>query len=159
MGRTEVSKEVDEIVDRYKGQITDSIGILQDIQSRYNYLPKDALVRMAVSLNIPLSQVFSLATFYKAFSLKPRGKHLISVCMGTACHVRGAPRIADEVQRRLNLKRGETTKDNKFTFEVVNCLGCCAIGPVMVIDSKYYEHMTVSKIGPTLRKYETGRLR
>lgn len=159
MGRTEVSKEVDEIVSRYKGQIIASVGILQDIQSRYNYLPKDALVRMAVSLNIPLSQVFSLATFYKAFSLKPRGKHLISVCMGTACHVRGAPRIADEVQRRLNLKRGETTEDNKFTFEVVNCLGCCAIGPVMVIDSKYYEHMTVSKIGPTLRKYETGRLR
>jgi len=156
MERTKVLKEVDEIVGRYKGQITGSVGILQDIQNRYNYLPKEALVHMAKRLNVPLSQVYSLATFYKALSLRPRGKHLISVCMGTACHVRGASRIADEIQRRLNIKVGETTEDDKFTFEVVNCLGCCAIGPVMVIDGKYYEHMAVRKINPILRKYETG---
>jgi len=156
MKRTIVSKEVDEIVNRYEGQITGSVGILQDIQSRYNYLPKEALVHMAKRLNVPLSQVYGLATFYKALTLKPRGKHLISVCMGTACHVRGAARIADEIQRRLNVKVGETTEDSKFTFEVVNCLGCCAIGPVMVVDGKYYEHMSVRKIGPILRKHETG---
>jgi len=156
MERTKVFEEVDEIVGRYEGQITGSVGILQDIQNHYNYLPKEALVHMARRLNVPLSQIYSLATFYKAFSLRPRGKHLISVCMGTACHVRGAPRIADEIQRRLNIKVGGTTEDNKFTFEVVNCLGCCAIGPVMVIDGKYYEHMAVRKIDPILRKYETG---
>jgi len=157
MEKTKIFQEVDEIVGRYKGQITGSVGILQDIQNRYNYLPQEALVHMAKRLNIPLSQVYSLATFYKAFSLRPRGKHLISVCMGTACHVRGAFRIADEIQRRLNIKVGETTEDSKFTFEVVNCLGCCAIGPVMMIDGKYYEHMTVRKIEPILQKYETGR--
>lgn len=157
MERTEIFQEVDEIVDRYKSQITGSVGILQDIQNRYNYLPKEALVHMAKRLNLPLSQVYSLATFYKTFSLRPRGKHLINVCMGTACHVRGAFRIADEIQRRLNIKVGETTEDSKFTFEVVNCLGCCAIGPVMVIDGKYYEHITVRKIESILQKYETGR--
>jgi NADH-quinone oxidoreductase subunit E len=157
MEMTKIFQEVDEIVGRYKGQITGSVGILQDIQTRYNYLPKEALVHMAKRLNLPLSQVYSLATFYKAFSLRPRGQHLISVCMGTACHVRGAFRIADEIQRRLNIKVGETTEDSKFTFEVVNCLGCCAIGPVMVIDGKYYEHMSVRKIDPILQKYETGR--
>lgn len=157
MERTKIFQEVDEIIGRYKGQITGSVGILQDIQTRYNYLPKEALVHMAKRLNLPLSQVYSLATFYKAFSLRPRGQHLINVCMGTACHVRGAFRIADEIQRRLNIKVGETTEDSKFTFEVVNCLGCCAIGPVMVIDGKYYEHMSVRKIDPILQKYETGR--
>ncbi len=156
MERTKISKEVDEIVSRYEEQIIGSVGILQDIQKLYNYLPKEALVHMAKRLDVPLSQVYGLATFYKAFSLKPRGKHLISVCMGTACHVRGAPRIADEIQRRLNIKVGQTTEDNKFTFELVNCLGCCAIGPVMVIDGKYYEHMIVRKIDPILQKYKTG---
>lgn len=156
MERTMIFKEVDEIVSRYKRQITESVGILQDIQNRYNYLSKEALVHIARRLNVPLSQVYSLATFYKAFSLRPRGKHLISLCMGTACHVRGVARIADEIQRKLDVKVGETTEDNKFTFEVVNCLGCCAIGPVMVIDGKYYEHMTLRKIDPILRKYETG---
>jgi len=155
MEMTKIFQEVDEIVSRYKGQITGSVGILQDIQKRYNYLPQEALVHMAKRLNVPLSQVYSLATFYKAFSLRPRGKHLISVCMGTACHVRGAFRIADEIQRRLSIKVGETTEDSKFTFEVVNCLGCCAIGPVMVIDGKYYEHMTVRKIEPILQEYKT----
>jgi len=156
MERTMVSKEVDEIVSRYEGQITGSVGILQDIQNRYNYLPQEALVHMAKRLNVALSQIYGLATFYKALTLKPRGKHLISVCMGTACHVRGAARIADEIQRRLNVKVGETTEDSKFTFEVVNCLGCCAIGPVMVVDGKYYEHMSVRKISRILRKYETA---
>jgi len=156
MERTKISKEVDEIVSRYEEQIIGSVGILQDIQKLYNYLPKEALVHMAKRLDVPLSQVYGLATFYKAFSLRPRGKHLISVCMGTACHVRGAPRIADEIQRRLNIKVGQTTEDNKFTFELVNCLGCCAIGPVMVIDGKYYEHMIVRKIDPILQKYKTG---
>lgn len=155
MKGTEVIKEVDEIVDRYRAELTGSVGMLQDIQGRYNYLPKEALGRMAERLKVPLSQVYSLATFYKAFTLRSRGKHLICVCTGTACHVRGTPRITDEIQRRLGIKPGETTQDNEFTFEVVNCLGCCAIGPVMVIDGRYYERVTVSRIEPILRKYKT----
>lgn len=154
MKATEFSKEVDEIANQYKGKIIGSVSILQDIQGRYNYLPKEALVHMAIRLNVPLSQVYSLATFYKAFSLRPRGKHLISVCMGTACHVRGAPRIADEIQRRLNIKAGQTSKDNKFTFEVVNCLGACALGPLMVIDGEYFGKMTTRKVESVLKRYK-----
>lgn len=154
MQTTEIVKEVDKIVGRYKAQVTGSIGVLQDIQSRYNYLPKAALVHMAKRMNLPLSQVYSLATFYKAFSLKPRGKHLISVCMGTACHVRGAPRIADEIQRRLNIKPGETTQDKKFSFAVVNCLGACALGPLLVIDGEYFGKMNVRKVESILKRYK-----
>ena len=133
----------------------DVIRILQEIQSKYNYLPKKDLSRITKELNIPLSQTYSLATFYKAFSLKPRGKFLVSVCMGTACHVRGAARVVDELCRRLDVKVGETTKDLKFTLETVNCLGCCAIGPVMQINDKYYGHMTAKKVSNILQKYKT----
>jgi len=154
MERTKISKEVDEIVNRYEGQITGSVGILQDIQKRYNYLPKEALVHMAKRLDVPLSQVYGLATFYKAFSLKPRGKHLISVCMGTACHVRGAPRIADEIQRRLNIKPGQTSRDLQFSLETVNCLGACALGPLMVIDGEYFGKMSARKVEAILKRYK-----
>ncbi|MBM3253595.1 MAG: NADH-quinone oxidoreductase subunit NuoE [Candidatus Omnitrophica bacterium] len=153
MKQVDLDKETDKIVDRYNARITGSVSILQDIQALYHYLPKEALIRVAERLNIPLSQVFSLATFYKAFTLKPHGKHLVCVCLGTACHVRGAHSLVDELQRRLKIKPGETTKDNKFTLAVVNCLGCCAIGPVMVIDDKYYEHVRVNKIDSILNKY------
>ena len=131
----------------------DVIRTLQEIQNKYNYLPKKDLVRLTKKLNIPLSQTYSLATFYKAFSLRPRGEFLISVCMGTACHVRGANKIIDEICRRLDVKAGETTKDLKFTLETVNCLGCCAIGPVMQINDKYYGHMTAKKVSGILQKY------
>ncbi len=157
MTKTKVIKEVDEIVSQYKGRVTGSIGILQDIQGKYNYLPKEALEQVAKRLDVPLSQVYSLATFYKTFSLKPRGKHLVSVCMGTACHVRGAPRISEEVQRRLNVKAGETTKDDMFTLEVVNCLGACALGPLMVIDGEYYGNMDAGKVDAILKKYEKDK--
>lgn len=133
----------------------DVIGKLQEIQIKYNYLPKKDLVRITEELDIPLSQTYSLATFYKAFSLKPRGKFFISVCMGTACHVRGAARIVDELCRRLDIKVGDTTKDLKFTLETVNCLGCCAIGPVMQINDRYYGHMTAKKVSAILQKYKT----
>jgi len=154
MERTKISKEVDEIVSRYEEQIIGSVGILQDIQKRYNYLPKEALVHMAKRLDVPLSQVYGLATFYKAFSLKPRGKHLISVCMGTACHVRGAPRIADEIQRRLNIKPGQTSRDLQFSLETVNCLGACALGPLMVIDGEYFGKMSARKVEAILKRYK-----
>jgi len=149
-----IIKDTDKIVDKYDAKITGSIGMLQDLQSKHGYLPKEALEQVAKRLEVPLSQIFSLATFYKAFTLKPRGKHLVSVCMGTACHVRNAPRLLDEISRRLKIKPGETTKDDKFTLEAVNCLGACALGPLLVIDGEYYGNMTVKRIDAVLEKYK-----
>ncbi|MBU2102302.1 MAG: NAD(P)H-dependent oxidoreductase subunit E [Candidatus Omnitrophica bacterium] len=122
------------------------IEVLQDIQSSYNYLPEDVLRSVAEKLEIPPIEVFRVANFYKAFTLKPRGKHLLTVCMGTACHVRGAPKFLDEVLGQLKVKPGETTEDGEFTVETVNCLGACALGPVVVLDGKYYKHMTAGKL-------------
>lgn len=138
-----------------KSKKVDVVGMLQEIQAKHNYLPRKDLYSLTKKLDIPLSQTYSLATFYKAFSLKPRGEFLISICTGTACHVRGTAKIVDEICRRLNVKVGETTKDAKFTLETVNCLGCCAIGPVMQINDKYYGHMTAKKVASVLEKYKT----
>ncbi len=130
------------------------IGILQDIQSEYNYLPATVLMQLSETLNVPFSRLYGIATFFKAFSLEPRGKHIITVCMGTACHVRKSPRIVDEISRSLGIKAGETTQDGLFTLETVNCLGTCALGPVAVIDGKYYGNLTVKKVGALLKHYE-----
>jgi len=146
-------EKVDSIIKRYKGRGGGLVGILQEIQSEYNYLPKDTLTYITEKLDIPLSQTYSLATFYKAFSLRPRGKYLISVCMGTACHVRGSKRILDEVQRTLKIKPGQTSEDLKFTLETVNCLGACALGPLMMINREYYGTMTAKKVSSVLKKY------
>lgn len=145
--------KIDRILRRYRNQKSSLISILHDVQTEYNYLPKESLEKIAEKIGVPLSRVYSTATFFKAFSLEPRGKHLITVCLGTACHVRGAPRIAEEIERILGIKSGETTKDKNFTFETVNCLGVCAIGPVMVIDNEYYGHMSASKIKKVLKDY------
>lgn len=129
------------------------IGILQDIQAEYNYLPLSSLMELSETLKVPFSRLYSIATFFKAFSLEPRGKHIVTVCMGTACHVRKAPRIVDELSRALGVKAGATTEDRLFTLETVNCLGTCALGPVVVVDGKYYGNMTVKKVGELLKKY------
>ena len=125
---------------------SDLIEVMQDIQKEYNYLPEDVLRSVSEKLNTPLIDVFRVANFYKAFSLKPRGRHLMTVCMGTACHVKGAPRFLDEVLSQLKVKAGGTTDDGEFTVETVNCLGACALGPVVVMDGKYYDHMTSGKL-------------
>jgi len=124
----------------------DLIEVLQDIQAKYNYLPEDVLRKVSQELEVPLIEVFRVANFYKAFTLKPRGKHLVTICMGTACHVRGAPKFVDEVLGYLKIKPGETTPDGVFTVETVNCLGACALGPVVVMDGKYHKHMTTEKL-------------
>jgi NADH-quinone oxidoreductase subunit E len=124
----------------------DLISALQDLQLKYNYLPQDAVIQLAKDLDIPLIDVYGVATFYRAFSLEPRGKHIITVCLGTACHVRGAPRIVEEFERRLSIKSGQTTDDNLFTLETVNCVGACALGPIAIIDGEYYGHMTLKKV-------------
>ena len=122
------------------------LSLLSEIQERYHYLPHNALVLLSETLDLPLTQIYSVATFYNAFSLKPRGVHLVRVCMGTACHVRGAPRMLDETLGLLGVEPGQTSKDGLLTVECVNCLGACALGPVVVLDGEYHHHMTPAKL-------------
>jgi NADH:ubiquinone oxidoreductase subunit E len=130
------------------------ISILQDIQAEFNYLPKEALQTVSETLEIPLIHIFGVATFYRSFSLEPRGEHQVTVCLGTACHVRGGPKILDEFEKKLDVESGQTTGDGLFTLETVACLGCCAIGPVVVVDSDYYAQTTIRKVGSILNKYK-----
>ncbi len=130
------------------------ISVLQDINYNLGYLPEEALRYVSRKSQVPLQTVYHVATFYKSFSLTPRGKHLIRVCMGTACHVRGAPRVLDAFKTRLEIEPGETTKDKKFTLETVNCLGTCAIAPVTTIDSKYHGGMKPAKVEKILKSCE-----
>ncbi len=132
------------------------ISLLSEIQERYHYLPRQALVLLSETLDIPLSQIYSVATFYHAFSLKPRGAHLVRVCMGTACHVRGAPQILDRLEKKLGIGAGETTRDRNVTLETVNCLGACALGPITVVDDKYNGQMDIAKADRLLKKLATG---
>jgi NADH-quinone oxidoreductase subunit E len=148
----EISK-VDTILERHSMQPRGLIPSLLEIQNEYHYLPPDALQRVSERMVIPMIQVYQVASFYKAFSLEPRGEHIITVCLGTACHVRGGEILIDQIGRLLNVKAGETTKDMQFTLEAVNCLGCCALGPVMVLDSKYFGSMAASKVEKVLEKF------
>lgn len=135
-----------------QGLSCELIEVLQDVQQEHNYLPEDVLKTVAKELAIPPIEVFRVANFYKAFTLKPRGKHLLTVCLGTACHVRGAPKFLDEVLGQLNVRPGETTADGKFTVETVNCLGACALGPIAVLDAKFYDHMSSAKLRALVQK-------
>ncbi|MFC2045468.1 NAD(P)H-dependent oxidoreductase subunit E [Chloroflexota bacterium] len=130
------------------------VSILQDIQAEYNYLPKEALHEVSENLDVPFTRIYSVATFFKSFSLKPRGKHLINVCLGTACHVRGAPKILDAIERELGILAGETTEDRKYTLETVNCVGACALGPMVIIDGNYSGEMKVDMVKPLLESYD-----
>jgi NADH-quinone oxidoreductase subunit E len=148
------TEKVDSIIDSYADKKEQLISMLQDVQAEFNYLPKDVLIRISQKLGIPLSQVFGVATFFKAFSLKPRGRHLITVCDGTACHVRGGHRLLDKMERDYGIKPGETTEDMRFSLETVNCLGCCALGPVVVVDGKYESQMNADKLDRVLKGYK-----
>lgn len=148
------SEKVEAIIRNYSGSRDSLISILHDVQSDYGYLPEDALRVVAKQLDLPLIQVYGVATFFKAFSLKPRGQHIVSVCLGTACHVRGAPAVLDEVKRELGIEPGATTQDMRFTLETVNCLGCCALGPIMVVDGKYHGDLSPGKVRKILNPYK-----
>ena len=137
---------VDKICGKYAGKSEQLIGILQDVQGEYNYLPREAIERVATKLEVPLSRVYAVATFFKAFSLEPRGKNHVCVCMGTACHVRGAPKVLSELERTLGIKAGETDKDLKYTLETVNCVGACALAPVVVANGEYYGKLDTQKV-------------
>ena len=131
---------------------TSPITILEEIQSTYRYLPQEALVLVSEWLGMPLSQLYSVATFYHAFSLVPRGRHTIQVCTGTACHVRGSIQILNRLCTQLDVKPGETTADREFSLETVNCVGCCALGPVAVLDGEYEGHMSPKKVDSMLKQ-------
>ena len=146
--------KVQEIINKYEGDKGQLVSILQDIQTEYRYLPKEALDEVVTLLNVPASQVYSVATFFKAFSLTPRGRHLIKVCLGTACHVRGAAKVVDKMELDLGVKRTQTTPDLRYTLETVNCVGCCALGPMVMIDEKYHGQISSDKVSPLLAKYE-----
>jgi len=150
----EDKQEITAIIGKYKAEEGQLIAILQDIQSRFYYLPKEALVQVSEAVNVPLSRVYSVATFFKAFSLEPKGRHTVSVCLGTACHVRGAPKVLEQIERKLKINTGETTSDFKFTLETVNCMGCCALGPVVRIDGKYFGQINTGQVASILSEYE-----
>ena len=145
--------KIDSIIDKFSSEPSGLIPALLGIQDLYHYLPPEALDRVAERMAVPMIQVQQVAEFYKVFSLEPRGEHILTVCQGTACHVQGAARLLDELARQLEIKPGGTTLDMKFTLETVNCLGACSLGPVMVVDGKYYGHMAANKAEKLLEKF------
>jgi NADH-quinone oxidoreductase subunit E len=145
-----------QIVKKHGGDKSSLIAVLQDIQEAFNYLPKQALTTAAKTMNMPLSRVYEAATFYTAFSLKPRGENVVRICKGTACHVRGASALQDKFERTLGIKPGEMTHDGKFSLETVNCVGACALGPIVVINTEYYGQVTMSKVDKIIGKIKEG---
>ena len=145
--------KVKEVLNKYENDRGQLISILQDIQAEYQYLPREALELVSHSLDIPVTRVYSVATFFRSFTLVPRGEHLVHVCTGTACHVRGAVRILEEMEKQLGIPQGKTTKDGKFTLETVNCVGACALGPIALVDGEYAGQMKPDKVKTLLQKY------
>jgi len=137
---------VDKIIDKHQANKSTLIQILLDIQAQNHWLPKPALTWVSERLGVSWSEIYHIATFYKAFSLTPRGRHTVQACLGTACQVRGAPRLLEKVMDVLKIKPGETDHDQRFTLTTVNCLGCCALGPVIVVDGEYYSKSTVKEL-------------
>jgi NADH-quinone oxidoreductase subunit E len=144
---------VKDIAAKFGNDRSQIIAILQDLQSAKRYLPEEDLRALADLLQVPVAHIYRVATFFKAFSLEPKGKHIINVCMGTACHVRGAGRILDELERQLGIASGETTDDQQFSLETVNCLGACALGPVVVVDQQYHGDMTPGRVEKLVEQY------
>ena len=149
----ETVRKTDAILDRYPPRQASLIMVLQDVNAAFNYLPEAALQRIGERLGLSFAEVYGTASFYKAFSLEPRGEHLVQVCVGTACHVRGAQRILEEFERLLAVGSGMTTEDRKFTLETVNCLGACALGPIVVVDGEYHGSMNLAKVSKLVDSY------
>lgn len=146
-------QKVNSIINKYKEEKSVLIPVLQEVTREYRYLPKEILMYVSEELDIPLSQIYNVATFYAAFSLVPRGKHLINVCLGTTCHVKGGGRILERLERELKISSGGTTKDKLFSLEVVRCLGCCSIAPVIRIDEVTYGRLKQDDIPKILKSY------
>jgi NADH-quinone oxidoreductase subunit E len=146
--------KIDQIMAKYPNDPSSLIQILIEIQNENRWLPKEALQKLSRKLNVPMSRIQHIITFYKAFSVVPKGRHEIHVCTGTACHVRGAPRLLSTIQDLTGIKPGETDQDLKFSLDTVNCVGCCALGPVIVVDGEYHGNMAPAKSEDVLKKYE-----
>lgn len=144
---------MEDIFAEFGRQQKNLIFMLHKVQAKHGYIPPEAISQIAKRLKITENEIFGVLTFYKAFSLEPRGKYLVTVCLGTACHVRGGVEIVEELERKLKIKTGETTPNKIFSLETVNCLGCCAIGPVVVVNGKYYSHVSLGKVESILREY------
>ncbi len=145
---------VNSVLEKYSFDRSSLIGILQDIQRELKWLPEEALRMVSWRLDVPLTQLYALGSFYKAFSLKPRGRHLLNVCLGTACHVRGGPAIQEALEKELKIPPGETTADDRFTMEVVRCVGCCGLAPVIVIDENFHGKVSQADAVKALENYE-----
>ena len=148
------NSKIDKIIDKYPRDPSSLIQVLLEIQNENRWLPKEALEKVSKKLKVPLNRIQHIVTFYKAFSVVPKGRHEIHVCTGTACHVRGAPRVLDKVQDLTGLRPGLTDQELKFSLETVSCVGCCALGPVMVVDGEYHGKMAPAKSEDVLKNYE-----
>jgi len=147
---SDIEEQLSEILSRYSGESGDLIPILQEVQERFGYLPSEVMQRIAKFLRLPESSVYGVSTFYAQFKFAPTGKWIVKICRGTACHVRGATRILNEVERKLGIKPGETTDDLEYSLETIACFGSCALAPVMVIGKNVYGRMTTTKVGQIL---------
>jgi len=151
-------ERVHEIIDRYGADRTASLAVLQDIQREYNYLPREALELAAERMGLPLGEIYRMATFFRAFSLQPKGEYVCTVCLGTACHVRGGPRILETLERELNIKAGNTTADGKFSVEAVRCVGACALGPILLVNEEPHGYMTSDKATKLIAQLAAGEV-
>lgn len=145
--------DITDILEKYDKDKKNTLAMLQDIQRRYNHIPREAMDIMSRELGVPLSRLYGMATFYKALSLKPRGRNIIKVCDGTACHIKASQQLMDEIERLLGIKPGETSEDGEYTLETVNCLGSCAIAPVMVVNETYYGKVTPAKLREIISRW------
>lgn len=146
-------KILKEIIDRYPRERRYALAVMQDMQRHYSYIPREGLELLAGHVGCKVAELYSMATFYKALSLKPKGKHIIKLCDGTACHIRGSMTLVEGITRILGIADGETTEDGLFSLELVNCLGSCALAPVMVVDETYYGKMTMEKLPEVIDEY------
>lgn len=149
-----IEAKVSEILNKYARDESSLIAMLQDLQEEYSYLPREALEQISREMSVPLSRILSLATFFRAFSLKPKGKHPIHVCLGTACHVRGAQLILEKFERELGIKSGETSEDRLFSLDAVRCLGCCGLAPVVMVGEEVHGKVTQTKVPGIIKKYK-----
>ena len=154
MTETDLASKISEIVEAYPADQRFALAAMQDMQHAFNYIPEAGLEALADHLGCPQAQLYSMATFYKALSLTPKGEHIVKICNGTACHLRGAMNLATELKRNLGIDPGETTEDGKFSIELVNCLGSCALAPVMLVDGTYHNKLRVEQIPGILKSYE-----
>lgn len=147
-------EKVNQIIDKWNAEKGSLIQILLDVQHNYHWIPPAAAMLISERVDVPLTQVYRVASFYKSLSLTPRGKHLTKVCLGTACYVRGGKRVMNKARQMLGIEAGGTTEDMKFTLEKVNCLGCCSLGPMMTIDNEYYGKISPDKVAEILKNYD-----